>query len=81
AGRRGARIRIAEAESDIRKLAVAERERQLAAEVRIKFGEAIAAILKLKFTEEMLSAAEENYNLVSARVDEGRRPPLEKNIE
>ncbi|MCV5111587.1 TolC family protein, partial [Escherichia coli] len=27
AGRRGARIRIAEAESDIRKLAVAERER------------------------------------------------------
>jgi cobalt-zinc-cadmium efflux system outer membrane protein len=81
AGRRDARIRIAEAESEIRTLAAADRERQLAAEVRIKFGEAIAAILKLKFTEETLSAAEQNYNLVSARVDEGRRPPLEKNME
>lgn len=81
AGRRDARIRIAEAESEIRTLAAADRERQLAADVRIKFGEAIAAILKLKFTEETLSAAEQNYNLVSARVDEGRRPPLEKNME
>jgi len=81
AGRRNARIRIAEAESEIRALAPAERERQLAAEVRIKFAEALAAILKLKFTEEMLSAAEQNYNLVSAQVEEGRRPPLEKNME
>jgi cobalt-zinc-cadmium efflux system outer membrane protein len=80
-GRRGARIRIAERELEVRRLAVAERERQLAAEVRTKFGEALAAILKLKFVEDMHAAATENYNLVTAQVDEGRRAPLEKNME
>ena len=80
-GRRGARIRVAERELEIRQLAVAEKERQTAAEVRVKFGEGLAAALKLKFTEEMLAAATENFNLVSAQVEEGRRPPLERNME
>lgn len=80
-GRRGARIRVAESEAEIRKLAVAERERILAAEVRMVFGETLASILKLKFIEEMLAAATENYDLVSAQVDEGRRAPLERNME
>jgi cobalt-zinc-cadmium efflux system outer membrane protein len=80
-GRRGARIRVAQRELDIRKLAVAERERQVAAEVRLKFGESLAAVLKLKFIEEMLAAATENYNLVAAQVEEGRRAPLERNME
>ena len=80
-GRRGARVRIAERELEIRRLAVAERERQLAAEVRTKFGEALAAILKLKFVEDMHAAGAENYDLVSAQVNEGRRAPLEKNME
>ncbi len=80
-GRRGARIRVAEREFEIRRLAVAERERLLAAEVRSKFGESLAAAFKLKFTEEILAAATENYNLVAALVAEGRRAPLEQNME
>jgi cobalt-zinc-cadmium efflux system outer membrane protein len=80
-GRRSTRVRVAERELEVRRLAVSERERQLAAEVRTKFGEALAAILKLKFVEDMHTAAIENYNLVAAQVDEGRRPPLEKNME
>ncbi|HEX8268160.1 MAG TPA: TolC family protein [Pyrinomonadaceae bacterium] len=80
-GRRGARIRVAERELEIRRLAVAERERQLAAEVRAKFGESLAAAYKLRFTEEMLALANENYQIVVARVEEGRRPPLEQNVE
>lgn len=80
-GRRGARVRVAEREAEIRRLAVEERERQLAAEVRVKWGESLAAILKLMFTEEMLAAAMENYDLVAAQVEEGRRPPLERNME
>lgn len=80
-GRRGTRIRVAERELEIRKLALAERERIMAAEVRMKFGEGLAAALKLKFIEEMLLAATENYELVSAQVAEGRRPPLERNQE
>jgi outer membrane protein, heavy metal efflux system len=80
-GRRQARVRVAERELEIRKLAVAERERQLAAEVRAKFGESLAAVFKLRFTEEVLAVSTENFNLVAARVDEGRRPPLERNME
>ncbi len=80
-GRRAARIRVAERELEIRRLAVAERERQTAAEVRAKFGEALANILKLKFAEEMVILRTEHYNLVAATVAEGRRPPLEQNME
>lgn len=80
-GRRTARIRVAAQELEIRKLAVAERARILAAEVRSKFGETLAAAFKLRFTEEMLALASENYRLVSARVIEGRRAPLEQNME
>lgn len=80
-GRRAARVRVAERELELRRLALADRERLLAAEVRSKFGEAVAAALKLKFTEEMLAVTTENYNLVAATVTEGRRPPLEQNVE
>jgi cobalt-zinc-cadmium efflux system outer membrane protein len=80
-GRRAARIKVAEKELEIRRQALAERERQLAAEVRAKFGEALAAILKLKFSEDILAMAEQNVQLVSARVAEGRTPPLEENQE
>jgi cobalt-zinc-cadmium efflux system outer membrane protein len=80
-GRRGARIRAAIQELEIRRQAAAERERQLATEVRNKFGEALAAILKLKFTEEILAVATDNLELVAAQVAEGRRPPLEQNME
>ena len=80
-GRRSARIRVAQRELEIRKQAAAERERQLAADVRTKFGEALAAILKLKFNEETIEHAVENFNLVAAQVTEGRRPPLEQNME
>lgn len=80
-GRRAARIRVAEQELEIRRQAAAEKERDLAAEVRIKFGEVLAAIFKLSFTEEMLATAAQNFDLVAARVAEGRRPPLEQNLE
>ena len=80
-GRRAARIRVAERELEIRRLAVAERERQIAAEVRAKFGEALANIFKLRFAEEMVMLRTEHYNLVAGTVQEGRRPPLEQNVE
>lgn len=80
-GRRSARIGVAQAELEIRKQAVAERERQLATEVRTKYGQALAAIFKLMFAEDMVQNAEENYSLTDAKVDEGRTPPLERNQE
>ncbi|MBK7706682.1 MAG: TolC family protein [Acidobacteria bacterium] len=69
-GRRGARIRVATREAEIRRSAVAERERLLAAEVRAKFGESLASALKLKFTAEMVNWATDNFDLIAATVNE-----------
>ena len=80
-GRRTARIRVAERELEIRKQAVAERERQLAADVRNKFGEALAAATKLKFADDVIEMEKVMFELVAAKVTEGRTPPLEQNME
>ena len=80
-GRRSTRIHVAERELEIRRFAVAEKERLLAAEVRTKFGEALAAAMKLRFNEEILDIAKENFELVASRVSEGRTPPLEQSLE
>jgi cobalt-zinc-cadmium efflux system outer membrane protein len=79
-GRRLARIQVAEREVEVREQALADRERMLAADVRAKFGEALAAILKLGFDEELISSSVRGYKLVVARVIEGRTAPLEQNM-
>ncbi len=79
-GRRSARIAVAQKELEAREFELSNQERILAAEVRLKFGEAIAAIKKLEVTEKTLAAARQGYNLVAARVTEGKIAPLEQNI-
>lgn len=79
-GRRASRVRVAEREVEVREAALADRERQLAAEVRTKFGEVLAEILKMGFTDDQLRAGRRGYRLVNARVVEGRSAPLERNI-
>jgi cobalt-zinc-cadmium efflux system outer membrane protein len=79
-GRRPARIRVAERELEMRRQDVSNRERILAADVRVKFGEALAAILKLGFNEDLIATSQRGYNLVAARVTEGGTAPLEQNM-
>lgn len=79
-GRRAARIAVAKRELEIREFALANQERLLASEVRVKFGEALAAIKKLEVIEKTLAAAKQGYDLVAARVIEGKIAPLEQNI-
>ncbi|HEU5236936.1 MAG TPA: efflux RND transporter permease subunit, partial [Pyrinomonadaceae bacterium] len=79
-GRRTARIVVAEREVEVREHAVANRERMLAAEVRMKFGEALAQALKLSFVEELVAANQQSFNLIAAKVVEGATPPLEQNM-
>ena len=79
-GRRAARIAVAEREAEVREREVANRERMLAAEVRAKFGEALAQALKLSFTGELVEANQQSFNLIAARVIEGATPPLEQNM-
>ncbi len=79
-GRRPARIRVAERELEMQRQDVSNRERMLAADVRTKFGEALAAILKLGFDEDLIATSQRGYNLVAARVNEGGTAPLEQNM-
>jgi cobalt-zinc-cadmium efflux system outer membrane protein len=79
-GRRAARIAVAEREVEVREREVANRERLLAAEVRAKFGEGLAQALKLSFTDELVEANQQSFNLIGARVLEGATPPLEQNL-
>ncbi len=79
-GRRNARILVATRELAVREKAVDDRERMLASEVRMKFGEALAETLKLKFTEDVLAAAVQQYHLVQSRVTDGKIAPLEENM-
>ncbi|MEZ5421739.1 MAG: TolC family protein [Pyrinomonadaceae bacterium] len=79
-GRRSARIAVAQKELEAREFDLTNRERLLAADVRIKFGEAVALIKKINVTERTLTAARQGYDLVAARVTEGKIAPLEQNI-
>ena len=79
-GRRAARIAVVQRELEAREFELANQERLLASDVRLKFGEALAAIKKLDVTEKTLAAARQGYELVAARVTEGKIAPLEQNI-
>lgn len=79
-GRRASRVLVAEREAEVREAALANTERSLAASVREKFGEALAEIVKLGVTEELLTNSQKGYRLVVARVLEGRTAPLEQNV-
>ena len=79
-GRRAARVRVARAELEIRRLALANQERLLAAEVRSKFGDALAGIKKLDLIERILANTRQGYEIIAAKVTEGRTAPLEQNM-
>src|SRR6266508_2065596 len=79
-GRRSSRVAVAEREVEVREREVANRERTLSAEVRVKFGEGMAQAVKLSFTDELVEANQQSFNLVAVRVMEGAAPPLEQNM-
>ena len=79
-GRRAARIGVAEREVEVREPELANRERLLASDVRLKFGAALAQVLKLSFTDQSVEANQQSFNLIAARVLEGATPPLEQNM-
>ncbi|MDQ3179214.1 MAG: TolC family protein [Acidobacteriota bacterium] len=78
--RRKSRINVAEAELTLREKTVADRERLLAAEVRMKFWETVAQTIKLNLTEDLLTASLNGFRLVQGRVVEGKIAPLEENM-
>jgi outer membrane protein, heavy metal efflux system len=79
-GRRNARVAVAQRELELRDAEVADFERKLAAEVRMKYADVITAARNLKFTEDLLTLTRDSHRLVQARVDRGKSAPLEQNV-
>lgn len=79
-GRRAARTAVAEREVDVKEREVANRERILASDIRMKFGEVLAQTFKLSFAEELIAASQRSFDLIAAKVTEGASPPLEQNM-
>jgi cobalt-zinc-cadmium efflux system outer membrane protein len=79
-GRKEGRVGVAEREVEVRRAQIAERERRLRADVRMKAGEVLAARRILALTDELVRANRQALTLVEARVREGAAPVLEENL-
>jgi len=79
-GRKEGRVAVAERELELKWAQVADRERRLRAEVRLKAGEALAAARNLRFTEELLDVNRQALGVIQERVRKGAAPPLEESL-
>ncbi|HSF33751.1 MAG TPA: TolC family protein [Candidatus Tectomicrobia bacterium] len=78
--RKEGRIGVAERQLEMKAAQVADRERGLRADVRMKAGELLAARRNLRITEELLDVNRGALGLMRERVRRGAAPPLEENL-
>jgi outer membrane protein, heavy metal efflux system len=78
--RRSERVAVADREVTTAQLSAADRERLLAAEVRMRYGDVLAAIRDLELFDELVAATQRQYDLLRSRVEEGASPPLERDL-
>jgi cobalt-zinc-cadmium efflux system outer membrane protein len=78
--RRSGRVAVADREVGVTELAVADQERLLAAEVRIRYGDVVVALRDLTILDELVAATRRQHELLRSRVEEGATPPLERDL-
>jgi cobalt-zinc-cadmium efflux system outer membrane protein len=78
--RRPGRVAVADAEIAAATMTVAERERQLAGDVRMRYGAVAFALRDLDVLDQALAAAAAQRDVLAARVGEGAAPPLERDL-
>ena len=76
-GRRARRTEVAEQKLDFTRDTFADRQRFLAGEVRMRFGETLGAVRNLLFAEQLLLANRDFLKLMEDRVREGAAAPLD----
>ncbi len=74
-GRRALRIATAGRKLDVTRESILDKERLLAGEVRMRFGETLAAIRNLMFVDQLLAINRTFLALTKARVSEGATAP------
>jgi cobalt-zinc-cadmium efflux system outer membrane protein len=78
--RKAGRVTVADREVAAAEQSVADRERLLAAEVRMRYGEVLVAVRELAVLDELVSATRRQHELLRSRVAEGATPPLERDL-
>lgn len=78
--RRSARVRTARSELEAAQFAARDRERLLAADVRMEYGAAAAAAREVTVAAEIVATSQKQLELIRARVDLGSTPPLERDL-
>jgi cobalt-zinc-cadmium efflux system outer membrane protein len=78
--RKSGRVAVAEGQIEATQHATSERQRILVSDVRMKFGEVLAAVRELSISDELVSATTQQQTLMTARANEGAIPPLERDI-
>jgi len=78
--RKSRRVAVAEQGLQATEHGVSDRERMLAADVRMKYGEVVAAVRALAVSDDLVASTLRQYELLRARVDQGATAPLERNI-
>jgi outer membrane protein, heavy metal efflux system len=80
-GRKEGRVGVAEQELAVRRAQVADRERRLRADVRMKAGEVFAAHRNLSVTDQLVDANRRSLGLVQQRVREGANPTIDESLQ
>ena len=78
--RRSGRVAVADREIGVTELAVADQERLLAAEVRMRYGDVVRALRDLAILNELVATTRRQHELLRSRVEEGATPPLERDL-
>lgn len=79
--RRGGRVAVAEQDLELKRKQLADRERRLRTDVRMKAGEMLAARRNLQITDELLDVNRNALGVVGNRVREGAAPTIDENLQ
>ena len=78
--RRGGRVAVEDGEVVATELAVTDRQRLLAADVRMRYGEVLAGVRESEILDEVVNTTRRQLALVRSRVEEGASPPIERDL-
>jgi cobalt-zinc-cadmium efflux system outer membrane protein len=78
--RKTGRVEVADREVEVAQHATADRERTLAADVRLAYGQVAGTVRALTVTEQLLEATSRQLTLIASRVEQGATPPLDRDM-
>jgi cobalt-zinc-cadmium efflux system outer membrane protein len=79
-GKRGRRVDVAQLGVELAQLDIADRERQLKADIQARYVEALAVARNLETAERLLELNQQGYRITQARVREGEAAAYEQGL-